>query len=427
MMTMWPTVGILSYGPSLVLVSLTCLAASTELEAKSPTGPGNACHSREGGGRVCGMTQLPPVFVSLPVQTVGDSTGSHPTTLSLQQKATIGWQLIHAGSFEEAHRIFAELVKENQTHVPVLLGLGMALGKLGRDEEARETFQRVLQLDERQSLAHEALGDILAKREALPEAIAHYKRGLELDHQNGDLQKRFRRAQQEWEQDRAWERLTSDHFLIKYRAVFTSSQHLEILVRELEQVYVQLGRLFQYYPQQRVTVRVYPGDEFWGITKSPTWAQGLYDGTIHFPLKLLEADPLILRGLLRHEYTHAVVDRQSMGRTPVWLTEGLASHFEKAIDQNRWFENYHAREGADHIFPRYDQFFVELSPQAAQAAYGAGLQATEYLLETYGVEGVTQLLRGLCKQAKFSRVFEATFQVPYTTFKDQWLQQEQVP
>ena len=165
---------------------------------------------------------------------------------------------------------------------------------------------------------------------------------------------------------------------------------------------------------------IYPGDEFWGTTKSPAWVQALYDGAIHIPLKMIDADPIALRGVLRHEYTHALVDRQSVGRTPVWLTEGLAGHFEQAIVLGEKSSGSQRLPQSVVSVQQFDHFFVELTPNAARKAYQLSLQATHHLIQTYGMERMTMLLDGLAKQANFSRVFEATFQLPYTTFQRTW-------
>lgn len=363
----------------------------------------------------------PALLIKKSVSQHSKGTRSSPLSASSQQQQlNIGWQLLHEGSFEDAYGAFAEAAKDGPPHVKVLLGLGMALGELGRQEEALAAFHRVLLLDDRQSLAHEALGDLLAERGDLNGAIVHYQRGTELDRQNIALQDRLRTIQQELVEDQKWDRLSSNHFLVKYRAVFTKAHHLQKIVGELEAVYQEIGRIFLFYPRKMISVRVYPGDEFWGTTKSPPWAQGLYDGSIHVPLQIIESDPKVLKGLLRHEYTHALVDLLSMGRTPVWLTEGLAGHFEQPVDREHMTDGSQQLPQSVISRQQFDQFFVELSPHAAREAYGVSLQATHHLLQTYGMERMTLLLKGLAKQANFSRVFEATFQLPYTTFQHKW-------
>ena len=106
-------------------------------------------------------------------------------------------------------------------------------------------------MDERQGRAHGALGDLLSERGDLEGAVFHYQRGKALDPQNVALQDRLRTTQQELVEDQKWDRLPSAHFLVKYRAVFTKSRHLQKIVEELEAAYREMGSQFHFFPAAR--------------------------------------------------------------------------------------------------------------------------------------------------------------------------------
>ena len=61
------------------------------------------------------------------------------------------------------------------------LNLGVALGALKRTDEAETALREALRLNPDYAVAEDALGHILAKQAPLPEAIAHYRRAVQID------------------------------------------------------------------------------------------------------------------------------------------------------------------------------------------------------------------------------------------------------
>ncbi|RMH23523.1 MAG: tetratricopeptide repeat protein [Acidobacteria bacterium] len=85
------------------------------------------------------------------------------------------------GRFADAVAGFAAVVERRSDDVAALLRLGTALRELGRLEEARATFERVLALDSAAAAAAEdGLGRTALAAGDLPAAIAHLERALAL-------------------------------------------------------------------------------------------------------------------------------------------------------------------------------------------------------------------------------------------------------
>lgn len=72
-----------------------------------------------------------------------------------------------------------------------LLMLADALGREGRDTEALTTYERVLELEPRNSTAHYARGSLLLAASRADEAIAAWRAGLEIDPMNFTLRKQI--------------------------------------------------------------------------------------------------------------------------------------------------------------------------------------------------------------------------------------------
>lgn len=72
-----------------------------------------------------------------------------------------------------------------------LLMLAEALSQEGRDEEALATYERVLELEPRNSTAHYARGSILLALDRRDEAVEAWRAGLEVDPMNFTLRKQI--------------------------------------------------------------------------------------------------------------------------------------------------------------------------------------------------------------------------------------------
>lgn len=89
------------------------------------------------------------------------------------------WQLLSNGENEEARAKFAEALAVNPEDTEALMGLGKALARLKRYDEALETFRIVLTLDPNHAEAHHNAAWILYYRmKQWREAEIHVQRAL---------------------------------------------------------------------------------------------------------------------------------------------------------------------------------------------------------------------------------------------------------
>ncbi len=338
-----------------------------------------------------------------------------------------GWALIRQGAYAAAERAFARADELVPDEPMVLVGLGFSYKLVAKYDRAVATLERAIHLDASVGRAYGLLGDLYARRGELERAIHHYRIARKLDPGDVTLRDRMQLARMEYRAELEFDRLYSAHFLVKYRASTTDSRLVHEVVDRLEQAYEQLGQALLYFPRETFSVILYPDGEFWETTDSPWWARGLFDGTIHLPLQEVVRHNGFRDGLLRHEYTHAVVDHLTAGRAPVWLSEGLALYFEGPRESREVFV-----PGPDGSRPDRSQIgtpetrhgdFLALPLTAAREAYAHSYSATLSLIRRYNLRRVRALLQALSETSDFPRAFEAVFHSPFRTFRAQWLVQ----
>lgn len=87
--------------------------------------------------------------------------------------------------------------------------------------------------------------------------------------------------------------------------------------------------------RERVTVVRYASNEdLHQRGGAPTWASGMYDGTVKVPADQ-GADFGVRLKTLRHELMHAQL-HTGVGCTPLWLNEGTAMAFDRAPPRHAW-------------------------------------------------------------------------------------------
>lgn len=333
-----------------------------------------------------------------------------------------GWAFIRRGAYAAAELAFshaAELVPDEPI---ILMGLGFSYKLMAKYDRAIATLERAIHLDASVGRAYGLLGDLYARRGQLERAIHHYRIARKLDPRDVTLRDRLQLARIEYRAELEYDRLYSAHFLVKYRASATDPELAHHVVDRLERVYQRLGQALSSFPRETLSVILYPDGEFWESTDSPRWARGLFDGTIHLPIQEVDPQRGVLDSLLRHEYTHALVDHLSAGRAPVWLSEGLALYFEGRRELPKALASDPDRIRLDSSRGRHGDFLA-LPLAAAREAYSHSYSATVSLIRRYGLGRMRALLHALSKTADFPTAFEGIFHSRFRDFRAKSLTQ----
>lgn len=181
------------------------------------------------------------------------------------------------------------------------------------------------------------------------------------------------------------------------------------LLARLDRAYQEFGERLGSFPLEgnRLRVVLYTPKAFTRLTGLGHWAGGAFDGTIRVPIQAGGADSR-LDGVLRHELSHAFVDRLGGGTAPAWLNEGLAQYLEEPQVNPLRIKAAKAQcRGAD--WPSLDSLKTNFSTlgdeEAIRRAYGITLGFTAYLADNFGEALVLDLMRSGAKGATPGFVF----------------------
>lgn len=333
------------------------------------------------------------------------------------------WRLVEAGEYRRAAQAFAvarDLVPQEASY-----WVGIGLSQLGRfrDDLAMSALERAIEIDPHVTQAHVLLGDIYAQRGEVTAAVRYYDRALSQNPNDVAVQERLLLARRGDAYEATFDRLFSAHFIVKFQGAADRALATEVAER-LETAYDEVGRTLGYFPDETVTVLLYPAKQFQAATLSPGWTNALFDGRIHLPIERLtqasggsKAQGQGITRMLKHELAHAVVHRLSRGLAPAWLSEGLALYCEgMSRSRSQLAQDPEVREPLRSLHGS----FLNLPPKAAAAAYEESYGATQVLIQRHGILRVRQLLETLPVTPDFPRAFEALFHERYRDFDETW-------
>jgi hypothetical protein len=178
----------------------------------------------------------------------------------------------------------------------------------------------------------------------------------------------------------------------------------------LEDAYRTIGKELDYFPPEPVSVVLYTNRDFYDITQSPEWSQGIFDGKIRIPIRGVESREGELRKVLFHEYTHALVHSLAP-QCPLWINEGLAEYFSTTSGK---------RIGQLIPLASLETSFARLRPDNIRVAYLESYSAVSYLIEQYGLHRLKKVLLALPKGIDLNQAFEDAFSMSYREFISSW-------
>lgn len=265
--------------------------------------------------------------------------------------------------------------------------------------------------------AHSLLGYAYFHSEKTKEAIAEFKRSLEIS-PDPTVAKLLDRAQREQTAEASFGEQESGHFTMRYEGGKASPELRSAIMMTLERHYDDLVRAFGISPRQNIVVSLYTEQAFFDVTHAPAWSAAENDGKLRIPIEGLTSVDSELSRVLRHELAHSFIAQITRNRCPTWLNEGIAQSLEPATAASfgaplgRLFAH-----DAEVPLNTLEGPFTGFDDRTAYVAYGESLAAVEYIVRTYGMGDVVRLLQRIGEGASTESALRTVVHSGYASFQ----------
>jgi len=313
-------------------------------------------------------------------------------------RTVLGHRYLDAGSLSQAQGEYQAALDLVPDEPAALLGLGDIQHRNRQPRLAAEFYRRAVAAEPTNPDAYARLAEAYYQQGDPTAAVSEWERALALRPDDTTVRRRLEQVQREARLQTGYTARESQHF----RVIYEGQRREDIgqpLLGILERAYTDVGYELGAYPPYEVQTIFYSEAEF---TDSH---YGVLDGKIRVGLRGLRLEHPLLRSVLYHEYTHALVYAVTRGNHPPrWVDEGLAVHMEKLRAPR--FREEAIRQARAGVVPSLDQ-----SP------YVHGSPAVEHLIERYGMARVRHMLQRMGEGLPFNRAFQETFQRDFATFQ----------
>jgi len=312
---------------------------------------------------------------------------------------------LRSGEYADAAKLFHELSEHDPS---AFKGLGLSYINAGDYENARLSLEKAVEHTPNNFTVRKMLAFIYYKKDDSEKALMHTEAALSLMN-DPELQTLQARLVKEKSSE---ERLINEK-TTRFRVSFDGYAHGDLsrkVIDILEDAYRTIGKEMDHFPSESVSVVLYTNQDFYDITQSPEWSEGMFDGKIRIPIRGVESREGELRKVLFHEYTHAVVHSLTP-QCPLWFNEGLAEYFST---------NSGKRIGQLLPLTSLEASFSGLRPENIRTAYWESYSAVSYLIERYGLHRIKKFLLALPKGGNLNQAFEDAFSMSYSEFTSSW-------
>ncbi len=334
--------------------------------------------------------------------------------------------------FERASKVLPTLgdaeVRDNirQNYSALLTLWGTELMKRNQVSSAMDSLSQAARLDPENGVALVSLGDLAYENNDYAAAASNYSKALPVSPENSDyLKNRLQMIEDESKIESQFHQVSDPdrRFLLQYvnyRSGTTVTQVLDML-NEARDV---IGRDLGVYPARAVNVKVYTPEDFVKVAKLPEWAIGIFDGKMRLRVDELQSAPTLVRDLIFHEYTHAVLAMNIKQEVPAWFHEGIAQlmepQFRETAREREQVRVALARH--DITFEKLEESFREISDKAdAENAYLISKYFLTYLNRRYGHDSLRDWVKRLTQEEAFGEAFEHVYKLPLAKAQENWI------
>jgi tetratricopeptide (TPR) repeat protein len=312
--------------------------------------------------------------------------------------------------FERARNFLPENEVLIAHHASVLL-------QLNRMSDAARLAQQVIRMNPKMPSAYSILGYAMYLQGKMKDAVANLKKSYELQ-PDGQIKQLLDKVEREANAEGDFDEQSTSHFVLRFEGGQVSSRLRRQILDTLEIHFDELVHELDFSPREPVSVILYPNQQFFDVTKAPSWTGALNDGKLRLPVSGLTELDTELAHTLKHELAHSFINQMTRGRGPTWLHEGVAQMVEpqsSAGNGQRLSRLY----GASRNIPlnQLESPFIRFSPAEAQVAYAQSLISVEYIRDVYGMSSVIFILKNIGSGQSTEAAMRSTIHSGYDQFQ----------
>ena len=299
---------------------------------------------------------------------------------------------------------------------------GVKFFEKGEYAIAREAVTESLQLEPRNPLGWELLGEIENLQQNFDKAEQYYKKSFSLD-ASARVKARIEKLSKERLIEGKMATYDEEHFIIKYRRDDPRYEGY-FLKNLLRDTYRKVSQDLGFYINNKIVVIFYRPEDFRYVTEQPHFVGGIYDGKIRLPAYRKGFSERDFRATMAHEMTHALVAYLSALRAPAWIQEGLAEYEEnklRPVDTSL----LKAAVRSDEVLP-FEQFLLTdikmtMRPRDIALFYQQAFSVVSYLIERFGMYRMKEVLEELRKGNDSYAALEDVFGISPERLESEWL------
>ena len=321
------------------------------------------------------------------------------------------------GNIAQARQYFESALRFQPDNCTILIYYAALLVRTGNAAQALPYAQRAARVAPNSPDAHTMLGYAQFASDHTKEAVASWKRSLEL-RPDAAVQQFLAKAQREQTVESEFAQGESSHFVLHYEGKQTSEALRSQILAALESDYDDLVRDLGNPPRDNILVTLYTEQAFFDVTHAPSWSGAINDGKLRIPISGLSSMTSELAHVLKHELAHSFITQLSGGRCPPWLHEGIAQFLEpKSLGGDGHQLSLLFKAQRNIPLNALEGSFQRFSGAEAYVAYAESLAAVSYINDAYGMSDIQRILQRISQGNSTEAALRATIHSDYGQFE----------
>ena len=270
-------------------------------------------------------------------------------------------------------------------------------------------------------LTHKVLAFAYYKNDKILQAVDEFNKAKEINPNDQEVDTYLKATTRQAKAESDFRSDASTHFNMRYEGDKASprvrEQILTVLERHFDDLVSSMGTL----PRDPIVVVLYTNQTYFDVTQAPAWTAALNDGKLRIPIEgLTDVTPELSR-VLKHELAHSFIRQATNGRCPVWLNEGFAQLVEpRSASGYRMQLEALFQSGNQPPLQSLESSFIGLNSNQAAIAYIESLAYVEYIRDTYGINRISDVMRGLSEGETAEEALKSVIHDDYAQLEEEF-------